>query len=161
MQVYKDELYRHGIKGMKWGVRRYQNPDGTLTAAGRERYLREAKEDVEGSIKEAQARVNRYGGKNVAIARVRRESEFQKRLNDESSLNKQFGVGIGGSTASALAIAAGIDAFDYGLLAMGGAGFLATAAGIYAINLGRKKVNQLINAHARDQIAYTLDRTKD
>lgn len=28
----------HGVKGMHWGIRRYQNPDGTLTAAGRERY---------------------------------------------------------------------------------------------------------------------------
>ena len=27
-----------GIKGMKWGVRRYQNEDGTLTAEGKERY---------------------------------------------------------------------------------------------------------------------------
>ena len=32
-----NELYHHGIKGMHWGVRRYQNPDGTLTAAGKRR----------------------------------------------------------------------------------------------------------------------------
>ena len=32
-----NELYHHGIKGMHWGVRRFQNPDGTLTAAGKRR----------------------------------------------------------------------------------------------------------------------------
>ncbi len=32
------ELYHHGIKGQKWGVRRYQNEDGTLTSAGKARY---------------------------------------------------------------------------------------------------------------------------
>lgn len=36
--VRSEELYHWGIKGQKWGVRRYQNPDGTLTAAGKKRY---------------------------------------------------------------------------------------------------------------------------
>lgn len=35
---YSNELYHWGIKGMRWGVRRYQNKDGSLTAAGRKRY---------------------------------------------------------------------------------------------------------------------------
>jgi hypothetical protein len=34
----KDELYHHGKKGMKWGRRLYQNPDGSLTPLGRIRY---------------------------------------------------------------------------------------------------------------------------
>ena len=34
----KNYLYHHGIKGMKWGVRRYQNEDGSLTNAGKKRY---------------------------------------------------------------------------------------------------------------------------
>ena len=38
MISYKDELYHHGIKGQKWGVRRFQNEDGSLTAAGKSRY---------------------------------------------------------------------------------------------------------------------------
>lgn len=35
---WNDELYHHGIKGQKWGLRRFQNEDGTLTAEGEARY---------------------------------------------------------------------------------------------------------------------------
>lgn len=36
--ISNDELYHHGIKGQKWGVRRFQNQDGSLTPTGRIRY---------------------------------------------------------------------------------------------------------------------------
>lgn len=36
--IYNGELYHWGIKGQKWGVRRFQNKDGTLTPAGKKRY---------------------------------------------------------------------------------------------------------------------------
>lgn len=43
-RIINPELYHHGIKGMKWGVRRFQNKDGSLTPAGKKRALRDADE---------------------------------------------------------------------------------------------------------------------
>lgn len=39
------ELFHWGVKGMKWGVRRYQNKDGSLTPAGQKRYDRDVREN--------------------------------------------------------------------------------------------------------------------
>lgn len=41
-----NELYHHGVKGMKWGVRRYQNKDGSLTLEGKKKeYKKSLKTD--------------------------------------------------------------------------------------------------------------------
>lgn len=42
--ITNGELYHHGVKGMKWGVRRYQNKDGSLTPAGKKRLAASIKE---------------------------------------------------------------------------------------------------------------------
>lgn len=39
------EMYHHGIKGQRWGIRRYQNKDGSLTEAGQRRYERDIREN--------------------------------------------------------------------------------------------------------------------
>lgn len=50
--MYKTELYHHGIKGQKWGIRRFQNKDGSLTPAGKKRASKEYKQ----AAMEAEAR---------------------------------------------------------------------------------------------------------
>lgn len=48
---WDSELYHHGIRGQKWGIRRFQNPDGSLTAEGRARYL-----NKDGTLKDKYAK---------------------------------------------------------------------------------------------------------
>lgn len=43
--MVNNELYHYGTKGMKWGVRRYQNKDGSLTPRGKKRYDRDVREN--------------------------------------------------------------------------------------------------------------------
>lgn len=45
----EDELTHHGVKGQRWGVRRYQNPDGSLTDAGKKK-LKDFKEKEIGKL---------------------------------------------------------------------------------------------------------------
>ena len=56
----KDELAHHGIKGQKWGQRRFQNPDGSYTPEGLERYGRSTKnQNGENSLKRGSNKKNK------------------------------------------------------------------------------------------------------
>ena len=58
----KDYLAHHGIKGQEWGVRRFQESDGSLTLAGRKRYLASAKATVNKKKTVKSAGVKKGGG---------------------------------------------------------------------------------------------------
>jgi hypothetical protein len=54
--MMSNELYHYGVPGMKWGVRRYQNKDGSLTPAGKKRYSDEANDADEAAKDKARKR---------------------------------------------------------------------------------------------------------
>lgn len=49
-------ICHHGIKGQKWGIRRFQNPDGTLTPAGKRRYLSEVRNEIKDTVRSVKDR---------------------------------------------------------------------------------------------------------
>ena len=106
-QNYNDEYLSHfGIKGMKWGVRRYQNPDGTYTAAGKKRlqkqvlngtitdtpYKINTHKDVKRYYKSESRRINqaeRSGQASAEIANYRRKALDKNVKNMHDAIDKR------------------------------------------------------------------------
>lgn len=81
-----DELYHHGIKGMRWGVRRYQNKDGSLTQAGKRRL----KKETDAIRKEEVALKNRMATKaKLEKLSARRTALEDKKKAFEEEENKK------------------------------------------------------------------------
>lgn len=65
-------MYHFGVKGQKWGLRRYQNPDGTLTEEGKRRY---------------------YAFRTDLNYKRRINKESKSLIDSDERLKKDFGVG--------------------------------------------------------------------
>ena len=91
---YSDELYHHGIKGQRWGVRRFQKKDGTLTSAGKKRY------DDDGQVKKSKHRLmleEKY--KKAGLSQQDAEKEANSRIRTEKILAVAAGVTVAACAA--------------------------------------------------------------
>lgn len=118
----RSELKHWGIKGMKWGVRRYQNKDGSLTPAGKKRYSdgstssSSTSKSSQTSQQPKKKTVSEMSDQEIrdAVNRLRLEQDYAKLNPEKVSRGKKFvdnlldetlsGVARGAGSASAIAV---------------------------------------------------------
>lgn len=99
--TYSDELQHWGIKGMRWGQRRYQNKDGSLTPAGKKRYNDEvaklkaeeakiaAAEKVAANKKKTQAKIDKLDAKKQELEDRKKALKSKKSKDDSEEVREE------------------------------------------------------------------------
>ena len=75
-ELYHSELYHYGVLGQRWGIRNYQNKDGSLTLAGKLRYRASSVD----KIKSKKGTMNRLEDLNIGIKKNRRYTKINEFL---------------------------------------------------------------------------------
>lgn len=91
MKKYEEMLEHHGIKGMHWGVRRYQNPDGSRTALGKKR--ESSRNDKEKKARKADIKNRRTmsdADLKKRIERMKLEKEYKTLADEDTAPGKKY-----------------------------------------------------------------------
>lgn len=128
-RISNDELYHHGVEGQKWGVRRYQNKDGSLTPEGRMHYgYKERMVDrIDYEYKRRKGRMSKSDSAELTIRNEARSSALK--------LGGGAMAGMGGAMSTAAHLTAGALGFLNPVTLTASIALAATGTGIAAYNM--------------------------
>lgn len=134
-----NHLEHHGIKGQKWGVRRYQNPDGSLTEEGKKRAHRDE-----------------YEKENPTLRGLRTASTNLKKASIATGV---AGAAAVGASVAGIILSGGTASIPIGLLYAAGGNLLGEAA---AAGLARIPLNSIRNTKMKNRgiSDYQVDKSK-
>ncbi len=154
------ELYHYGVKGQKWGVRRYQNKDGSLTDKGIKKYAQKgyAKDSLDSNKTVVGKAYDKYTGahKIQATAKYEKSSKKQNRERAEQYLEERKVAKEASKKKAAKTVAKGAKAAAE---ATGKIGMAYMTDQIFYDGMGTKVAKETVKAMGRAGItAYTMAR---
>lgn len=141
------ELYHHGVKGQKWGIRRYQNPDGTLTEEGKRRYAREVSETLAKGL-QSRSRSNKISEEVSGLSKQVLSKDQIKRLQ-QASWQKQKLSDKWDQLQE--------DAIEYANNAKG----VIDKDGYFDDDVWMKAANSFLDRHGNDKLVDDMDRAQE